>query len=115
MPPYACHLQDSWIEILDNQVFITFASRFHHPRPTHDHRLTDSSLIGGAFTTVQGIVLRMDLAVTPSGLAGKTTVIAHEDHDRVIRLAILLQPVHQIAQTLIHTLYQGSVSRLFSR
>ena len=57
----------------------------------------------------------MDLAVTPSGLAGKTTVITHEDHDRVIRLAILLQPVHQIAQTLIHTLYQGSVSRLFSR
>jgi hypothetical protein len=52
--------------------------------------------------TQQRIVLRVQRAVTPFGRRGKAAVIAHEEDDRIVCLPVLFQPVHQIAQALVH-------------
>ena len=80
----SCHFEDRGVEIFDQQILVTFAVRSHYARPTDNQRLADTSFVSRAFAAVQGIILCMQFAVTPSRFGCKSSVIAHKDDDGVI-------------------------------
>ena len=53
-----------------------------------------------------------EFAVTPGGVGGESAVVAHEEYYGVVLLAVALHPVHEVAQTLVHTLNERGVSSL---
>lgn len=103
------HFQDSRVEVFYQQVFVATGIRLGYSRPTDDHRFADTPFAKGTFAAQQRIVLRVQRAVTPFGRRGKAAVIAHEEDDRIVCLPVLFQPVHQIAQALVHPFDQGGV------
>ena len=54
----------------------------------------------------------MHFAVAPLGLGSQSAVVAHEDDNSVVGLTVLFQPVHQVAQTLVHTFDERGIGSL---
>ena len=53
--------------------------------------------------------------VTPIAPCGIAPVVAHKQDDGVFFLAILTQPLHQVAETLVHTLDERGIGSLLVR
>ena len=55
------------------------------------------------------MILGVQFAVTPIRFGGKSSVVAHENDNGIVGFSAFFQPVHQIAQTLVHAFDQCGV------
>ena len=106
------HLEQRRIEVLNHQILVATRVGVHYARPAHNHRLADATLVERTLAAAQRCILRMHFAIAPLGLGSQSAVVAHEDDDGVVGLTVLFQPVHQVTQTLVHTLDERSIGSL---
>ena len=106
---HARHLEQRRIEVFNHQILVATRVRLYHARPAHNHRLADTALVERTLAAAQRRVLGMHLAVAPARFCSQTAVVAHEDDDGVVGLTVLFEPVHQVAQTLVHTFDERSI------
>ena len=104
---YACHLKDGGEEVLYHQVMVALGLGRYDARPADNHRFTYASFVGGTFTTIERIVL--DMQLSGAGMGRQTAIVGHEDEDSVFRQVVLVQIVHDVSQTFVHTLNESSI------
>ena len=101
--------------VFDYGILIVTRGGLHFTRPFHDHRFADAAFVHRPFSAVERRVVRMKRQVAPLRFRRQTAVIAHKNNDGIIVQLILFQPIHQIAQTLVHSFNKRGISRLFFR
>ena len=100
--------QQSRKEIFNDDRRIIYSRRLCYIRITNNHRFTYSPFFQRAFAFAQ----RKVLVCTAYCI---TTIIGHENNHCIIYNAFPVHIIHQIPQTLIHSLQQSSILRLFVR
>ena len=110
---YACHLKDGGEEVLYHQVMVALGLGRYDARPADNHRFTYASFVGGTFTTVERIGL--DMQLSGAGMGRQTAIVGHEDEDSVFRQVVLVQIIHNVSQTFVHTLNESSIGSFYRR
>ena len=112
---HARHVEYSGVEVLYYYAACVACAWLYGVAPFHDERHTYAALVERSLSAEQRRVLREWFALAELRTARQSAVVAEEDDDGVLRLAVALQPVHYVAQTLVHALHQRGVSSVLVR
>ena len=86
-----------------------------YARPAHNHRFADTAFVGRAFSAGKRCILCVERFISPFLTGGISSVVTTEQDDGIVGFSVLFQPVHDVAQTLVHAFDEGGIGRFLVR
>ena len=105
----AGYFKDAGEIVFHDDVLVAAGIGLCHARPAYNHRFADAAFVGRAFSAGERGVLRVERFIPPSGAGGISSVVTAEQDDGIVRLPVLFQPVHEVAQALVHAFNERGI------
>ena len=105
----AGHFEDAGEIVFHDDVLVAAGIGLSYARPAHNHRFADTAFVGRAFSAGKRCILCVERFISPFLTGGISSVVTTEQDDGIVGFSVLFQPVHDVAQTLVHAFDEGGV------